>query len=117
MKPFLFTLGFGVSWFLTCATAAEPAKIRLGTLAPKGSAYTKHLEAMGAQWKKASGGGAVLTIYPDGTMGSEADMVRRMRLGQLQAALVTTSGLAEIEPSVGVLQSMPRSIATCGRWI
>jgi len=41
-------------------------------------------------------------------MGSEADMVRRMRLGQLQAALVTTSGLAEIEPSVGVLQSMPK---------
>jgi TRAP-type transport system periplasmic protein len=88
--------------------AAEPVKVRLGTLAPKGSSYTKHLQAMGEQWRKAPGGGALLTIYADGTMGSEADMVRRMRLNQLQAALVTTTGLAEIEPGVAGLQSMPK---------
>ncbi len=87
---------------------AAPAKIRLATLAPKGSSYTRHLQAMGEEWRKAPGGGAQLTIYPDGTMGSEADMVRRMRLGQLQAAMVTTSGLLEIEPGVAGLQSMPK---------
>jgi len=63
---------------------------------------------MGEEWRKAPGGGALLTVYPDGTMGSEPDMVRRMRLGQLQAALVTTTGLAEIEPGVTGLQSMPK---------
>jgi TRAP-type C4-dicarboxylate transport system substrate-binding protein len=62
---------------------------------------------MGEQWKKAPGGGAALTIYPDGTMGSEADMIRRMRLGQLQAAMVTTTGLSEIEPATAGLQCMP----------
>jgi TRAP-type C4-dicarboxylate transport system substrate-binding protein len=67
---------------------------------------------MGEKWRKAPGGGAVLTIYPDGTMGSEADMVRRMRLGQLQAAMVTTSGLSEIEPGVAGLQSMPKVYRT-----
>jgi len=90
------------------AAAAGPAKVRLGTLAPKGSSYTKHLQVMGEQWRKATGGGALLTIYPDGAMGSEEDMVRRMRLGQLQAALVTTTGLSEIEPGVAGLQSMPK---------
>src|SRR5206468_10429741 len=89
------------------AIGAE-VKVRLGTLAPKGSSYTKHLQVMGEQWRKAPGGGALLTIYPDGTMGSEADMVRRMRLGQLQAAMVTVSGLSEIEPAVAGLQSMPK---------
>ena len=90
------------------ATAAEPIKVRLGTLAPKGSSYTRHLQMMGEQWRKAPGGGALLTIYPDGTMGSEADMVRRMRLNQLQAAMVTATGLSEIEPGVAGLQSMPK---------
>ena len=85
---------------LNSALAATPIKVRLGTLAPKGSSYTKHLQVMGEAWRQAPGGGALLTIYPDGTMGSEADMVRRMRLGQLQAAMVTASGLSEIEPGV-----------------
>lgn len=86
---------------------AAPVKIRLGTLAPNGSSYYKHLQAMGEKWKRAPGGGATLTIYPDGQMGSEADMVRRMKLGQLQAGMVTTSGLAEIEPATAGLQTMP----------
>ncbi len=60
------------------AAAADPLKVRLATLAPKGSSYTKHLQAMGDLWRKAPGGGVALTLYPDGTMGSEADMVRRM---------------------------------------
>src|SRR5256714_1633597 len=94
------------------AAAAGPAKVRLATLAPKGSSYTKNLQVMGEAWRQAPGGGVLLTIYPDGTMGSEADMVRRMRLGQLQAAMVTTSGLSEIEPGVAGLQSMPKVFRT-----
>jgi TRAP-type C4-dicarboxylate transport system substrate-binding protein len=94
------------------AVAAAPIKVRLATLAPKGSSYTKHLQVMGEAWRQAPGGGVLLTIYPDGTMGSEADMVRRMRLGQLQAAMVTTSGLTEIEPGVAGLQSMPKVFRT-----
>jgi TRAP-type C4-dicarboxylate transport system substrate-binding protein len=64
---------------------------------------------MGDQWRQAPGGGVQLTIYPDGTMGSEADMVRRMRLGQLQAAMVTTTGITEIEPGAAGLQTIPKA--------
>ena len=87
--------------------AGSPVKVRLGTLAPRGSSYTKHLLAMGERWRQAPGGGVLLTVYPDGVMGSEADMVRRMRLGQLQAGMLTATGLAEIEPAVTGLQYMP----------
>src|SRR3990172_3816302 len=87
--------------------AGGPVKVRLGTLAPRGSSYYKHLQAMGEKWRQAPGGGVLLTIYPDGTMGSEADMVRRMRLGQLQAGMLTAAGLADIEPAVSGLQYMP----------
>ena len=87
--------------------AGGPVKVRLGTLAPRGSSYYKHLQAMGEKWRQAPGGGVLLTMYPDGTMGTEADMVRRMRLGQLQAGMLTTAGLADIEPAVSGLQNLP----------
>ena len=91
--------------FTPCAHAADkPVKIRLGSLAPRGSSYFKHLQAMGESWKAAN---VQLTIYPDGTMGSEADMVRRMRLGQLQAGMLTAVGLQDIEPAAGGLQIIP----------
>ena len=87
--------------------AGGPVKVRLGTLAPRGSSYYKHLQAMGEKWRQAPGGGVLLTMYPDGTMGTEADMVRRMRLGQLQAGMLTAAGLADIEPGVAGLQNLP----------
>jgi len=62
---------------------------------------------MGEKWKKASNGSLALTVYADGTMGSEDEIVRRMRVGQLQAALLTVSGISDIDPSVGALQKMP----------
>jgi len=94
------------------AFAEGPVKVKLATLAPKGSSYTKHLQVMSEAWRKASDGNVQITLFPDGMMGSEADMVRRMRLGQLQASMVTASGLAEIEPAVAGLQSMPKVYRT-----
>ena len=82
-------------------------KIKLGTLVPRGSSYHKHLLGMGEKWRQATDGGVTLMIYPDGTLGGEADMVRRMRLGQLQSGMLTAVGLAEIEPAVTGLQYMP----------
>lgn len=87
-------------------TAAQ-TRIRLATLVPSGTSYHHSLQAMGEKWKQASNGAVTLTIYADGTMGSEAEIVQRMRVGQLQAAVLTVAGLSEIDPSVGALQKMP----------
>jgi TRAP-type C4-dicarboxylate transport system substrate-binding protein len=62
---------------------------------------------MGEAWKKAPGGGVSLTVYPDGTMGGEGDVVRKMRIGQVQAAMLTAVGLSEIDPSVDAVQLLP----------
>jgi TRAP-type C4-dicarboxylate transport system substrate-binding protein len=88
------------------ARAAE-SKVRLATLAPKNTSFHKSLMTMGEQWRQSSGGGVALTIYTDGTMGGEADMVRRMRVGQIQAALISVAGLLQIDESVTALQLMP----------
>ncbi len=102
-----FGLGGALGPLDRVLAADAPVRVRLGTLAPRGSSYFKHLQAMGEKWRQAPGGGVLLTVYPDGTMGTEADMVRRMRLGQLQAGMLTAVGLAEIEPAVTGLQNLP----------
>jgi TRAP-type C4-dicarboxylate transport system substrate-binding protein len=87
--------------------ADKPVRINLGTLAPRGSVYHQSLQALAEQWRQAPGGGVRLVIYPDGTQGGEADMVRLMNVETLQAGLLTTVGLAKIEPGVGGLQNVP----------
>lgn len=89
------------------ARADEAVRVRLGTLAPRGSFYHRTLQEMAEKWRQAQGGGATFTIFTDGTQGGEADMVRRMRIGQLNAALITVVGLMQIERSVAALQVMP----------
>jgi TRAP-type C4-dicarboxylate transport system substrate-binding protein len=46
-------------------------------------------------------------VFTDGSQGGEAELSRRMRIGQLQGALMSVVGLREIEPSVAALQSLP----------
>jgi TRAP-type C4-dicarboxylate transport system substrate-binding protein len=90
---------------LVMAGAAEAqTQLHLATLAPNGTTYHQELLAMGQRWQQQ---GVKLTIYTDGTQGSEPEIVRRMRIGELQAGLLTVGGLAEINDSVTALQEMP----------
>ena len=89
------------------APAEEAITIRLGALAPRGTAWHRKLLEMGEQWRVAQGAGAQFIVYGGGSQGGEADMVRRMRIGQLNAAMLTVIGLSEIDASVAALQKMP----------
>ena len=102
-------LGITAAWAFMAGPgfAQGPAKIRLGTLVPKGSSYYRQLQLMGESWRTASGSKTSLTIYADGSMGGEAEMVRRIRQGQLQAGMLTAVGLSLIEPDVNGLQNLP----------
>jgi TRAP-type C4-dicarboxylate transport system substrate-binding protein len=80
------------------ATAHAEERIKLGTLAPNGSTWHTVLKEMGQKWSEISNGQVKLVIYPGGVLGNEGDMVKKMRIGQLQAAALTTIGLHEISP-------------------
>jgi len=105
----------GGSWFIGLALmvlfhlAADAGKVtlKLTTLAPKGSSYHRSLQRMGESWRELSEGQVNLVIYAGGIQGGEAAMVERMMINQAHAGLLTAVGLAEIEPAVSALQSMP----------
>ena len=96
-----------IGWLAVSLQAQTPARVRMATLAPKGTSVHQALLAMGGKWKQAAGGGVSLTVYTDGSMGDEPDMVRRMRVGQLQAGTLTVQGLTDIDDSVTALQNIP----------
>jgi TRAP-type C4-dicarboxylate transport system substrate-binding protein len=88
------------------ALAAGP-HLRFATLAPRGSLYHRVLLEMGEAWRKSEPGQAAFTVYSDGVQGDESDVVRRMRIGQLNGAMISVGGLSAIEPGAAALQFMP----------
>jgi TRAP-type C4-dicarboxylate transport system substrate-binding protein len=85
------------------APAAEAQVIKLGTLAPQGSTWHEILKDMAERWSQASGGQVKLRIYAGGVQGSEGEMVRKMGIGQLQAASITNVGMHDILPEPAVM--------------
>ncbi len=74
--------------------------IKMATLAPEGTEWHGMLVEMGQKWKDATDGTVELRIYPGGVVGDERDMIRKIRIGQIHAAAVTTEGLSELNPDI-----------------
>jgi len=82
-------------------SAQSPINIRLATLAPDNSPWSKALRSMGAAWEKATDKRVQLTLYA-GTIPSESSAIARMAVDGLQAATLMAPGLAEIDEAFNV---------------
>lgn len=77
---------------------------RIATLAPEGSLWMKQLRRGAAMIEKATDGRVVTRYYAGGTQGGEKDVIRKMQIGQLDGAALTSIGLSLIYPGIRVLQ-------------
>jgi len=109
-----FARGLLIAGFISFGSlqAASTVTIRLGTILPSGTAQHKELQSLGEEWQKVSNGAVKLTLYPDGRLGGESEMVKKMRIKQLNACVLSVVGLSEIDPGVGGLQLMPLAFRT-----
>jgi TRAP-type C4-dicarboxylate transport system substrate-binding protein len=82
------------------AEAQAPLIIRMATLVPDGSSWYQILKETGDRWKQASGGRVTVRLFPGGVAGDDPDVVRKIRLGTLNAGVLTSVGVAEIDKSV-----------------
>src|SRR5258707_9927919 len=85
------------------ALAQAPLIVRTATLVPDGSSWYLILKELGEKWKAASGGRVTVRLFPGGVAGDDPDVVRKMRLGTLNAGVLTSVGVAEIDKSVYAL--------------
>jgi TRAP-type C4-dicarboxylate transport system substrate-binding protein len=82
--------------------AAAPVTVKLASLAPDNTIWDRVVEEMGAEWQEATDGRVRLRVYPGGVAGDEPDVLRKMRIGQLHAAVLSVGGLGDIDPAFRV---------------
>jgi TRAP-type C4-dicarboxylate transport system substrate-binding protein len=78
--------------------------IRLATVAPEGSAWMETMHAIDKEVRAQSGGEVGFKFYPNMSMGDEKDIIRKIRLGQINGAGFTGFGLGEILPEIRILE-------------
>ncbi len=92
----------GFSGWLTLPAAHAQVTIKVASLVPDNSSWRDILLEGFSKWNKLLGGKVRIQTYW-GTQGDDPDMVRKMRLGSLDAAVLTSVGIAEIDKSVYAL--------------
>jgi TRAP-type C4-dicarboxylate transport system substrate-binding protein len=89
---------------LVSPARAEVQTIKMATLAPDGSAWMKLFGDWKGAIEKRTADQVKVKFYAGGVAGDERDMVRKMRLGQMNGAAITAVGLGLIYPDVRVLE-------------
>jgi TRAP-type transport system periplasmic protein len=77
--------------------------IKFATVAPEGSAWVKAIRKVDKDLREKSGGRLGLRIYAGGIAGDELDVLKKMRIGQIQCAAFSGVGFGKILPMVRVL--------------
>jgi TRAP-type C4-dicarboxylate transport system substrate-binding protein len=90
--PALLTLGFALAAVATTASAVD---IKIATVAPDGSRWMQQMRAGAEEVNARTSGRVTLKFYPGGVMGNDAQVLRKIRIGQLQGGAFTAGGLAE----------------------
>ena len=76
--------------------------IKIATVAPDGSAWMRELRAAAAEVAAGTQNRVTIKYYPGGVMGSDTVVLRKIRLGQLQGGVLTSSELAQLYPDAAV---------------
>ena len=87
------------------AEAEAAYKIRVATLAPRQSPIGVEYQKVKIGLREATNGQVSLQMYYGGVAGDERSVVGKMRVGQLDGALITSAGLGAVVRQVLVLQA------------
>ena len=85
-----------------CGASASAATLKVATISPDGSVWMKLLRDAGDAIAEETAGRVKMKYYPGGVMGDELAMMRKMRIGQLQGAVVTTGVFGRSYPDVQI---------------
>jgi TRAP-type C4-dicarboxylate transport system substrate-binding protein len=84
---------------------AKTLVIKLATLAPEGSAWIKTFHDIDAEVREKTENQVSFRFYPGGILGGdEKDMLRKMHIGQIHSAALSSAGLSAIFSEMDVFQ-------------
>ena len=88
----------GLLLALALAAIGAPASavdIKIASVAPDGSRWMQQMRAGAEEVSARTGGRVTIKFYPGGVMGNDAQVLRKIRIGQLQGGAFTAGGLGE----------------------
>ena len=97
---FIFTLTF---LFTVCYS--QQYTVKFASIAPEGSTWMNIMKEYDAAIRKESNGRLGFRMYPSGVQGDEKTVIRKIGVGQLQAAGFTGVGMGEISSKVRILDT------------
>ena len=102
-RPRTTALALGLALLFAGPASAQPVLVKMATLVPDGSSWHLILKETADKWRTLSNGTVTVRLYAGGVAGDDPDVVRKMRLGTLNAGVLTSVGVAEIDKSVYAL--------------
>lgn len=84
--------------------SVEAAKIKVGVIAPEGTNWSKNLKKFAKEVKEKTNNEVNFKFYFGGSQGDEPDVLRKIRVGQLQGGIFTGKTLGDINGDVRVLE-------------
>ncbi|MEW6185474.1 MAG: TRAP transporter substrate-binding protein DctP [Thermodesulfobacteriota bacterium] len=85
------------------ASSAEKVILKIGTLAPEGSTWVKTFRDINRELVQKTGDRVTLRIFPGGILGDEEDMLRKIKVGQIQGGFFSGGGLGIIFKDIKIL--------------
>jgi TRAP-type C4-dicarboxylate transport system substrate-binding protein len=80
--------------------AKKKVTIKLASMMPESTAWGQALNRMSVEWLKATNGEVDLVVYHNGMMGNEGQVLRKLRMNQINAAVFSSIGLAGVMPEI-----------------
>ncbi len=97
----------GILWEKATVMLDKPITLKIGTLAPEGTAWLEFpKKVLNPHLKKVSKGKVILKMYVGGVMGEDVDILRKMDMGQLDGCGCTALGVFKAAPEVAIF-SLP----------
>ena len=84
--------------FLLSISSAQALDIKIATIAPDGTTWMQEMRRGASEIAQRTEGRVIFKFYPGGAMGSDKNVLRKIRAGQLQGGALTGGGLAEVYP-------------------
>src|SRR5689334_909916 len=103
LSVFIALIGVVVLTNFAFSREDDQTIIKFASLAPEGSTWMNIMHEWNKELMDKSKGKMTFKIYAGGLQGDEKDVVRKIRLGQLQSGGFTGVGMGEIAPDVRVL--------------
>jgi TRAP-type C4-dicarboxylate transport system substrate-binding protein len=86
------------------SSSAKTLVIKLATLAPEGSSWIATFNSIDKEVQEKTDRQVRFKFYPGGVLGDEKDMLRKMHIGQIQGAALSSAGLSAIFNEMDVFQ-------------